>query len=378
MNREDVIQFLDDCCAAAPENSSILEDFDRVFAEVAADLGIRLAPRDDPDKSFAPRTFGTVLGIYYDTVEWTWTLPQDKLIRLLHLLKQLLSSQGQVEHGLIMSMAGKIINICPLVPAGKFNIVHIIKASGVSQDKRLLVSVPVQLKRQMFFWFEILRVCSGRAAIPDLDEWLPAWALDVYTDAAGGSCSTPGLGCGAVAQGFWAYLPWSHAINSGRVTATGRRLDRAMSALELVGPLLTMVAGHRRWRGHCIRFWVDNSGSVGIWRKGYSTCCPLSTTLVRALNVVATGLGCRVDIVKITRCSTAGADMADALSKFDLARFWAVAEREPGWQIPLQPALVPRALQDWIGNPVEDEELGSRLLDALVSNGAPSLVSGAF
>lgn len=375
--KEAVIQFLDDCCAAAPKGSTILETFDRIFAEVALELGVKLAPRDDPDKSFGPRTFGTVLGIHYDTVAWTWALPEEKLLRLLHLLRELMSvdecSQGQ-----IMTMAGKILNIAPLVPSGKYNLDCIIRANAVSQQKKLRVPVLPSLKRQMAFWFDVLRLCSGTAAIPPPATGLPAWAFDVYTDAAGGSCKSLGLGAGAVARGFWAFIPWSHAINSGRLSADGRRLDRAMSALELVGPLLALVAGHNIWRGQCVRFWVDNSGSVFIFKKGYSTSCVLSTTLVKALASVAAGLGCRIDIVKITRCSTPEADMADALSKSDLTRFWAGAERHPSLALPLFPASVPEALSAWLTAPREDAALGEKLLAGLVSGGAPSLCSAAF
>ena len=34
-------------------------------------LGVRLSPEDDPDKAFAPRTSGVVLGVHYNTVSWT-------------------------------------------------------------------------------------------------------------------------------------------------------------------------------------------------------------------------------------------------------------------------------------------------------------------
>lgn len=377
IDKKAVIQFLDDCCAAAPKGSSILDTFDRVFAEVAQELGVRLAPRDDPDKSFAPRTYGTVLGIHYDTVAWTWALPEEKLLRLLHLLRELLqvdeTSQGQ-----IMTMAGKVLNIAPLVPSGKYNLDCIIRANALSQDKTLTVAVPSSLKKQMAFWFDMLRLCSGTAAIPDPPLGLPAWAFDVYTDAAGGSSVSPGLGAGAVARGFWAFVPWSHAINVGKLSPDGRRLDRAMSALELVGPLLALVAGSSIWRGHCVRFWVDNSGSVFIFRKGYSTSCRLSTTLVRAIATVAAGIGCRVDVVKISRCSTVQADMADALSKSDLTRFWANADKLPALALPLSPAVVPPALTAWLAAPSEDAALGERLLSGLVSSGAPSLGSAAF
>ena len=66
-----VIQHLDDVCASCPANSQALQTFDEEFSRVASLLGVRLAPRDDPDKSFGPTTSGTVLGVHYDTVSWT-------------------------------------------------------------------------------------------------------------------------------------------------------------------------------------------------------------------------------------------------------------------------------------------------------------------
>ena len=60
---------------------------------------------------------------------------------------------------------------------------------------------------------------------------------------------------------------------------------------------------------------MDNTGSVGIWRKGYSNFCSLSTTIVKAISVVAAGLGCHVDILKVTRCSSRGPILADLVSK---------------------------------------------------------------
>ena len=85
-----ICQHLDDCCATAPANSDSLELFDATFAEVADSLGLKLAPRDDPEKSFGPSTKGLVLGIVYDTVNWAWSLNYEKLSRLLHHLKELM------------------------------------------------------------------------------------------------------------------------------------------------------------------------------------------------------------------------------------------------------------------------------------------------
>jgi hypothetical protein len=81
--RDMVAQHLDDICAAAPKGSSELERFDRTFQEVAEQLGVKLAGREDLEKSFGPGTGGVVFGVLYDTVSWTWSIPGEKKNRLL-------------------------------------------------------------------------------------------------------------------------------------------------------------------------------------------------------------------------------------------------------------------------------------------------------
>ena len=201
-----VCQHLDDCCAAAPADSLILERFDETFSSVAADLGIQLAPRDDPEKSFAPCNSGTVLGITYDSVDWTWSLRQDKLLRILHLVREIVESD-HIAQSYIWTIAGKILNIMPLVPGGRFNVDYILKAQSFSLDRNVLVPINNNLRRQLMFWYDFLQVCSGRCSIPNPDMSLPPLTKDFYTYAAGGSWSTKCLSVGFVSVGSWAVIP---------------------------------------------------------------------------------------------------------------------------------------------------------------------------
>ena len=363
MDPDLVCQVLDDCCAAGPEHSSMIDRFDSFFYEVAADLGIKLAPRDDPEKSFAPSQRGVVLGIEYDSISWVWSLPQEKLIRLLHTLKTCLDADS-LRQDELWSITGKILNVKPLIPSGRFHIDHIVKANSFSTDRSTLVPISSELKRQLYFWFSMLQVCAGRGSIPDPDSSLPPWALDIYTDAAGGSTTSIGHGSGVVSELWWAFVPWSRSINLGRPSPSGRSLARVMSALELVGPLLAISGGYKFCKNNAVRIWVDNSGSVFIWNKGYSTSCPLSTTLVKAIGCVAAGLGCRVDLVKVTRCSTPLADMADALSKAAFPRFWNLVH-SANLALPLEPGWVPSSLLKWIASPKYDEDLGHKILSEI-------------
>ena len=144
----------------------------------------------------------------------------------------------------------------------------------------------------------------------------------------------------------------------------GKQVRRKLSALELVGPLAIVCGVPDKVRGKALRVHVDNIGSVEIWKKGYSTTCELSSTLVRAIFEVSAALQCHIDLVKITRCSNPGSDMSDALSKAEFVRFREVATRE-NCELSEHLGTVPQALHDWIRRPTDDWFLGEKILREL-------------
>ena len=252
------------------------------FFEVAQELGLELAPRSDPEKSFGPSQKGTVLGVEYDTVNWTWGIPADKLARLqLTLRKAMLADSIQQDE--VWSLVGKIIHVRPLIPGGKFNIDHLLVANAHSKDRTCMVPVTEGLRRQLSFWYDVLPLCTHKVSIPDPDPKTAPWAIKCWTDAAGGTRNSPWHGVGAVTPFWWAYAPWGKKINTGQDAGKGRSLNRVMSALELLGPLLTLSAGFQWCKQSPVVVWVDNAASVHIWEKGYSTACQLSTTIVQTL-----------------------------------------------------------------------------------------------
>ena len=135
--REQVCQYLDDCCAVSASEEQI-SSYDNTFFRIAKLLGVELAPRDDPEKSFGPSTEGVVLGVHYNTVTWTWAFPQEKFVRLLHDLHFLLDNDT-ARLDFMQRVMGKLLHVCPLVPTGKFNLLHIIKATSASKDPKFPV-----------------------------------------------------------------------------------------------------------------------------------------------------------------------------------------------------------------------------------------------
>jgi len=174
-------------------------------------------------------------------------------------------------------------------------------------------------------------------------------------------------GARGVCGRWWFQVPWGKKINGGALAGDGKKLGRKISALELVGPLVRLAAALPLCRGRPVKIWVENSGSVHIWRKGYATTCELSSCLVRAIACIADAVDCRVDLVDVRRCSSIGPILADDLSKGLFSRFQANAAAA-GWEIDNLPAPVPRALLQWIESPTVDDDLGCRILTELSAN----------
>jgi len=356
-SKDFVCQYLDDTCAAAPANQlESLQRFCETYHKVASRVGVLLADSSDPDKAFGPRKVGTILGVEYDTENWSWQIPTEKAARCMLQLRELIAAD-YVRQDDVWRIVGRIVHYAPLIPSGRFNLDCFMRANKETVERDFLVRVTPDLRQQASFWILMIKVCSGNCGIPELDAKFPPWTIEVFTDAAGGSLNGLGRGCGGVSGPWWFHLRWPRKINCGVKHTDGKKLSKKLSALELVGPLISVSCSSQLEPGGPMRIWVDNAGSVKIWEKGYSSSCDLCTTIVKAIATVAAGLGCRVSIQKITRCSTKPAVLADLLSKGDFRRFWALHRHHN-----LDPARIPVAILSWVNNPRRDDELGSRIL----------------
>ena len=298
----------------------------------------------------------------YDTLAFSWWLREDKLAVIIEMLLKV--EQGSTHTVRFMkSVTGKLVHYRLMVPDGKFHLGQLIKASGTKEEEHLdkVVALSDWARAEAWYWRCLLPFCAKRMPLPDPDYGLPPWTMHAYTDSAGGTTASLGRGAGAViAPSWWCYLPWGEVINGYKKFEDGVMFRNKMSAWELVGPLLVLTAGVDRVRNRNLIIPVDNAGSVAIFQKGWCTSCLLCSTLVLAISEVAASINCRVEIVKIARCSTDLAEAADAISKAEFSR---MRRLMPGASV--GPARVPRALLQWINNPVRDRNLGGRLLEEM-------------
>ena len=353
-----VSQHLDDVVAVGPDNTSAIWDFDRAYRDVCSYVGVSLADRSDPDKSFAPSTEGLVLGVWYDTKDLTWSIRNDKLSRLMFDIREAID--GEVTLGQMMSINGKILNVVMLVPGGKYRIGYIIMAATCppAADKAAVVQLSPNCREQLYWWWLMLPVCFGKTPITRPDIILSPLAIMAYTDAAGGTLRKLGHGVGGIlGNDIWFYVPWPRWLNAGKVNSDGVKFDRKMTVLEMIGPLAVLVAEPDRVRNKHVEVFVDNQGAVSIFAKGYTTSCVYTYTIVLAIHEVAAALNCNLVITKIERCSNTGAIIADHLSKANFKSFY---ELMPGRKT--DPARLPLPLLQWINDPTEDTRLGQKML----------------
>ena len=364
MPKRCVTQHIDDVCAASHATSTAVDRFYAIYRKVCEEVGVELANVDDPDKAFAPSTRGLILGVCYDTEEFVWSLREDKLNRILNMLEYAIEMDEMTQR-FVKSICGKLVDIRCLVPNSKFYLSHLIQDANQFTDPKELgrmVTLTDWTRADLYWWKTVLPLFNAKTKLMDPDRKPMSTALKAHTDAAGGSLHSCGRGVGmAIFPSTWAVLEYGDVINSGQPAYDGKDLACKMSVWELVGPLMVLTCAPDSVRGRQVITYVDNAGSVQIYKKGWSTKCNLCNTIVRAIHLVACALKCDFWVQKITRCSSAESEAADALSKNHERRFLNNMPKALG----RPPKNVPKVLRNWIENPVPDRNLGEKILDEM-------------
>lgn len=310
-----VQQHLDDVVAVGHPGKETIHNFDKAYREVASEVGVVLAGRDDPDKSFSPCTKGLVLGIMYDTVEFTWAIREDKLARLVDLCQRAASNEDIVVADML-SLQGKLVDIRFLVPGGRYNLSYIQGAANSGMDKGDWLDLGQKCRQQCYWWLLNLQAAAHYNPIVDPRVNISPSALRGWTDAAGGSSERVGGGLGGLfPPKRWVYMPWPAWVNLNKPNSDGVRFARKLTCLELVAVLALMSASPNEIRNRDVEVFVDNSGAVDIYAKGGSTSCWYSYTVSKALYDIAGGLNSRLHLTKVSRYSDTGSLAADILSK---------------------------------------------------------------
>ena len=364
MPRTLVAKHLDDVLGVGrPELGDPVHAFFKAYVALAEEVGVRLPPVDvDKTKIQSPQTTVVALGMEFDTVAWTVKCPEDKLGRMLHPMKKVLTS-GFATAAELTSLVGKILDKAFMIEGGRFNKSELLRLVPADSPPELEVRLPPLAMEQLAWWYARLHATAWNCEIrhPDAKMWPPAGAREVFTDAAGGSLVNIRAGVGALMpEGEWAYFPWPHWLQAGLPGPEGVALNAQLQTLELCGPLLGMACLPGAFRNRPVVFRIDNMSAVYTWRKGYSSKDRLASTLVKALYDLSRFLNCSVFVTKVARCSSTKAEAADCLSKGDWKGFFDLMPTSPAG-----PERIPLSLVKWLCAPCVYLALGAKIAEEL-------------
>ena len=82
VDKRQIGQQLDDVVAAAQRWTGDVQRFTQMYKEWCGEVGVRLAPTDDPEKAFELQSRGVVLGLDYNLDQWKMGIPLEKWTRL--------------------------------------------------------------------------------------------------------------------------------------------------------------------------------------------------------------------------------------------------------------------------------------------------------
>ena len=152
--------------------------------EVCADIGVKLADENDPDKAFPPSKKGTILGLDYSIDDWQWKLNPQKADRIVELLF-LLIENDKVRNDAVKSLLGKL-NHYACIFGGKFERTFIQKVHEDTAPKIKMVPVTRNARSQAGWWIRAVYAASVFNCIPGPTLITSAKPILIYGDAAGG------------------------------------------------------------------------------------------------------------------------------------------------------------------------------------------------
>ena len=350
MRRARTLKQLDDVCGFSLVKS-IVDGFYNAYADVGEEVGIKLADSSDPDKCFSSRQVGTILGLEYDSVNWSWSFSKKKAVKIMALLKLVIENRF-VTIGDLKSLAGRLeFYHMVMGSSGRFERGFIISASNISDVKTDKVKCTSALISQCWWWSRAITVALKHSPIPDPYQWEPMLTVGLYPDAAGGSNMKVGRGLGVVLEMggvcHWSFLGHSLLIRKNDKTISGDRVGQKMTFLEACAALLGISSMAKLLANKHIVIYCDNIGTVYGYSKGYSRCLYAYTAL-KAIEVVARGINARVIFRKTPRCSGRLEMIADHLSRSERIPASDLMGRRNVFMVP--PRTLGKFLSAWPGN----------------------------
>ncbi|XP_053392697.1 uncharacterized protein LOC128555162 isoform X1 [Mercenaria mercenaria] len=307
-----IVKILDDFLFIAPTFAEAQKALSS-FCKMCNILGVPL----NADKTFAPSTVMTFLGITLDSVLMQARLPDDKLAKAASLLQEL-CNKNTCTLRVLLSLIGLLNFACSVVKPGRAFLRRLINLSIGVKKLHFKVKLRPSARADMLMWLKFLNDFNGVSMFIN-DKLLTSDNLFLYTDASGAK------GYGAVYKSNWFFGAFPEEWHKANITF-----------LEFYPILLAVFTWGHLWKNHTIVFCTDNEALVAIINKQSSKLNSIMFLLRKLV------LYCLQQNIHFIARHVKGKDnsIADALSRFQIQRF-----RQLAPFCNQEPATISQALQ---------------------------------
>jgi len=323
---------LDDVPVVSPKNSGITERFAKRYEKICGELGVPLAEEcPNHEKSFGPSTFGTVLGINFDTTLMEWSISAEKEASLHEDIDSFMGKKTCTLRE-VQKILGKLSNfaqMCDLLRSFKFSLLlQLRKFEGCEKGKKL---VSKELKDDLWVWKKAISEARSGIPIRKIFDDLPLNPLTYMSDAAGAAFEWENGNCknisekgdrGVASVGHIdgkvtrvALIRWPENLLTAAKNRNGKFFGSLSATLEAVGLLLPFLTEPMVMRGQHILLEVDNNSVCYAWEKKHGKTDYELTLLIRCLVIIEIFLECKIYVRHVKRRSNAVAELVDNLSR---------------------------------------------------------------
>ncbi len=358
---------LDDVPVASPTKTDWCEKFENSYRNVCAICGVKLAENcPNFDKAFSCTTYGKVLGVWFNSRNLTWSLPEEKRKKTKTKIEEVISAPN-VNLTTMQQLMGSINDVClmcPFLSTFKKPLNIILGNLQREPNCRMALSEQSKIDLQVFYnfldqensWLPI----AHRPSFPTLDK------LTFVSDAAGCNQNTaPNEQVGCASVGFSStgkiifahQLFWSLKVLKEKKDGFGKSFGSKTTTLEFLGLLLPFLLIPEKLKKKHIVMQVDNISCLFAWENRYAKEDLMASILVRALHLISAFLESKVYVEHLPRLSTWEAAMVDRMSRRSTTK-----KSDTNLLKSFEEKSVPNELSKWMENPSEDWNLASNLL----------------
>jgi hypothetical protein len=373
-----VHRVLDDTPIVTPNSWNKGPEFAIAYEAICKDIGAALAPPCPVhEKSFADTTWGTVLGITFNTQSMSWSLSKEKSGRVLRRI------QGPLTGGLLtlletQKLLGSLNDIgqmCPFLTGFRHSLQQFLiefGEDGVSQRP-----LPTQAKKDLRIWAAGTAAAGKGLPIPHRPTRPSLACITFVSDAAGAQffrqgdrfipyCTDTTRGAASISTTpdgsiwFCARIFWPRHFLLKARDSKDHAYGCKSSTLEAIGILLPLLCCPSDIAGKEVLLLTDNESVVYGWDSRRVQHDVSASIILRSVHIISHFLGCHTEVQHLPRKSTPLAALADELTRSSTTKRNQLNAIRHSQSLP-----IPKELIDWLHNPSEDWELPFRLLSSV-------------